>query len=215
LATFSASDSVRAEWPVRAASSVVTGSPVARWLPLSLAGCESAPSGQAPSGSASSEIDVLCADDVGVACENGPGSILVTVSTTATDEETIDLARRLHAAAAAASLDAGARLQRESADGPVLDTEFAAPAPWQLAVNPRDAEQIDTVLREIVAVAAVPGTLGIGVYNGWPSAPSPTSSSSTVRRGVVDAALRTRRHVHTAVARRAAASGARSRSDDG
>lgn len=132
-------------------------------------GCASSPSASAPSGSATPGLAELCADDAVATCDDIPDGIVMTVSETASETETIALAGRLHDEAAPASLDAGAVLQRASADAPVLDAEVAAPARWQVTVYPGDSAETETLLVNMLTVAAVPGTLGITVFDGWPS----------------------------------------------
>lgn len=138
-------------------------------ISVTLAGCQPTPSDASPAPSESSDLDALCSEQLVVSCESGTQSVLMTVSRSATAEETIDLARRLHTLAAAGSLQAGATLQGESIDAPVLDAEWVAPAPWTFTAYPGDPERIDAGLTDILTVAAVPGTLGISVFDAWPS----------------------------------------------
>lgn len=109
----------------------------------------------------------MCAEEIVVACEAGPGSILMTVASTASDSETIELARQLHDDADAASLNAGATLQRESTGAPALDSDIETPPLWQVTVYPGDAGQAETTLRGILEVAAIPGTLAISQIGDW------------------------------------------------
>lgn len=97
-----------------------------------------------------------------------PDGIVVTVAETTSETESLDLARRLHDEAAAESLDAGAVLQRAAVDIAALDAEVANPAKWQVTVYPGESAQVEAVLRDVLTVAAVPGTLGVSVVDTWP-----------------------------------------------
>ncbi|MEV4687756.1 hypothetical protein [Microbacterium sp. LWH3-1.2] len=135
---------------------------------LGLAGCTS-PTAAAPSPSATSNLEALCADTAVALCANISDGIVVTVAEAATERETLELAGRLSELAAAASLDAGAVLERAAVDITPLDPEVSNPPRWRLPVYPGDSAEVEHRLRDILTVAAVPGTLGINVVDGWPS----------------------------------------------
>lgn len=136
---------------------------------LALTGCGSTPPIAGASGATTSGLEALCSDRTVAKCEDIPNGVVVTIAESATEAETLELARRLHDEAAAGSLDAGAALQRFEVDVPALDAEVANPPKWRVTVYPGDFAEVDTVLRDTLTVAAVPGTLGIAVTDGWPT----------------------------------------------
>jgi hypothetical protein len=135
---------------------------------LGIAGCATTPSVPEPSGSATSSIEKLCADVDVASCEFLADGVVVTVAETATDADTLKLGELLHQEASSAGLEAGAVLQRASVDVAPLDAEVSTPPRWRLTVYPGDATESARILDEILAVAAIPGSLGIAVLDGWP-----------------------------------------------
>lgn len=110
--------------------------------------------------------DEVCDDEAVVSCAADGPSLVVTVSATASDEQTLEIARDLHAASAD---DAHVQLAREPIDVPGLDPEIAAPSAWSLQISPGDLDTIEQALAVKLEIEKVSGTLEISVLDGWPS----------------------------------------------
>jgi len=108
----------------------------------------------------------VCEDPAVVSCAEDGVSLVVTVRATASDEQTLAIARDLHTASAD---DAHVQLVREPVDVAGLDPEISPPAAWRLQIRPGDLATIEQALAVKLEIEKVPGTLEIAVWDGWPS----------------------------------------------
>nr|WP_314841813.1 hypothetical protein [uncultured Microbacterium sp.] len=129
-----------------------------------LAGCAS----PASLGASGASLGEICADPLVTSCDVAGESALVVIAAGTSDDEVIALAGRTFYAASSST--SSVRLQSEAEDPLVLDPEVSPPFAWQIDVTPADRNAFDERLREILDCADVPGTTGISVIDGWPSA---------------------------------------------
>lgn len=124
-------------------------------------GCSGAP--------ATTTMDEICSRPIIVECTSEAPLTLVTVSASASDDDTLDLARELYATAATGSGDSQTLLRRESRSAVSLDPEFSTPEPWTLRIQPGERADVESALRSVLAIEDIPGALGIHVEESWPS----------------------------------------------
>lgn len=136
---------------------------------LVCSGCSGTSPGASPT--TGSTLDHLCASEIVVDCATDSPLIIVTVSASASDADTVDLAHDLHAATSAAMSDSHAQtlLRRESTSSVSLDPEFSTPEPWTVQVQPADRDAMESELATVLAIEDVPGALGIRIDDSWPS----------------------------------------------
>lgn len=114
-------------------------------------------------------LNDLCDDERVVECNTDGPMTVVTVSASASDEETFRLTQEIHAATDADAPGSSTYLRREAVSGVVLDPEYSTPAPWTLQLHPGDLADIEETLTSMMAIEDIPGALSIDVYDSWTS----------------------------------------------
>lgn len=156
-------------WRGRARASAVSCAALLVLVVTSSCGVGAADPSRTPVPTPTSTIDALCAQSIVEECTVDPESIVVTIGADASDDETLQLARDLHAAAAYEAPEFGAQLRRAPVDIPPIDAEYATPAPWEIGVFPAELDDVERLLTDILTVEDITGALGIARASGWPS----------------------------------------------